>query len=60
MTLNAGQTGNGRWNIWITVYYKLLKELCRYIKLLQAIYEQIHVIQNHTHVQTQYYSSQET
>jgi hypothetical protein len=37
-----------------------IKELCRYIKLLQAIYEQIHVIQNYTHVQTQYYSSQKT
>lgn len=37
-----------------------IKELYRYEKILLATHEQIHVIQNYTRVQTQYYSSQET
>jgi len=37
-----------------------IKELYRYVNILQAMYEQIHVIQNYTCIQTQYYSSQET
>jgi hypothetical protein len=37
-----------------------IKELYRYVKILQAIYKQIHVIQNYTRVQTPYYNSQET
>ena len=58
MTVNAGQTG--KMEHTDSGVLQAINELHGYIKILQATYEQIHVIQNYTRVQTQYYSSEET